>query len=153
MTARCRRFADHPDSIVRARRFVREVLRPGLPDLLDVAVLLVSELATNAVEHAHSDFTVAIDATADGARLSVSDSGPGQPVLRVPEPTALSGRGLHTVELLSESWGITQAPAGGKAVWFTLRTPGRSGPSPAGTADDVLPGTTAPSAAGPAGPR
>ena len=80
---------------------------------------MVSELATNAVKHARSDFKISVDDSGGEIRVEVSDTGPGQPVLRFPASLERSGRGLRIVEALSGAWGTVDSP-GGKTVWFTL---------------------------------
>jgi anti-sigma regulatory factor (Ser/Thr protein kinase) len=95
------------------------VLRGHLPAHIDAVELMVSELATNSVKHAHSDFKVAIDDSGGEIRVEVRDTGRGQPALRFPAPTEPSGRGLLIVEALSHAWGTVDAPHG-KTVWFTL---------------------------------
>jgi anti-sigma regulatory factor (Ser/Thr protein kinase) len=80
---------------------------------------MTSELATNSVRHAHSDFELAILLSREEIRVEVSDRGRGQPVPRSPTPREHSGRGLQIVQELSEDWGISPSP-NGKLVWFTL---------------------------------
>jgi anti-sigma regulatory factor (Ser/Thr protein kinase) len=80
---------------------------------------MVSELATNAVKHAHSDFKISIDDSGGEIRVEVSDTGRGQFVLRSPASLEPSGRGLRIVEALSGAWGTAESPHG-KSVWFAL---------------------------------
>jgi anti-sigma regulatory factor (Ser/Thr protein kinase) len=80
---------------------------------------MVSELATNAVQHAQSEFTVSVEETAEGIRVEVRDSGIGQPVVGSPTPKDVSGRGLSIVKTMSENFGI-ETGRGEKLVWFTL---------------------------------
>lgn len=110
-----------PVSPARARRFVRDALAArGLPrDMVDLAVLLASELTTNAVLHARSDIVVTVRLRAECLRVEVADENP-----RLPSPTfvsvdALSGRGLHIIERVADSWGIDRHDEG-KVVWFEL---------------------------------
>jgi serine/threonine-protein kinase RsbW len=101
-----------------ARRYVRDVLR-HLPAQVAAVELMVSELATNSVKHAHSSFKVSIDDAGGEIRVEVRDTGRGQPVLRSPTPLEPSGRGLRIVEALARTWGTVDSPHG-KTVWFTL---------------------------------
>jgi len=118
MTAN-RSFAADPDEIARARRFVADELDGRSANVVDTAVLLVSELATNAVRHVGSAFTVVVDASLSAVRISVSDAGGGTPRARPLDVGSLDGRGLHIVGSLANEWGVE--PAGtGKTVWFTL---------------------------------
>jgi len=82
---------------------------------------MVSELATNCVRHANTDFTMTIEQTMRHVRVEIADGGSGQVATRHPEPTELSGRGLRIIDRLSDTWGVTQHPdRAGKSVWFTV---------------------------------
>lgn len=89
------------------------------PDVVDTCVLLVSELATNAVLHARTPFTVTVEQL-PVLRVEVHDDDPRLPHARDYGPEAASGRGLHLVEALSQSSGTVTHPSGGKSVWFEL---------------------------------
>ena len=113
----------HPptvDSVATARRMVRGFLSPTLPEhLVRVAVLLTSELVTNAVVHATTAFRLDVVADDDVVRVAVADSADG-----VAEPAraidaAEHGRGLQLVDALSSRWG-TECLVEGKRVWFEL---------------------------------
>jgi serine/threonine-protein kinase RsbW len=106
-------------SVAASRRYVRDVLRGHPLANIDAVELMVSELATNSVKHAHSDFKVSINDSGGEIRVEVRDTGRGQPVLRFPAPTEPSGRGLRIVEALSLAWGTADSPRG-KTVWFTV---------------------------------
>lgn len=108
-----------------ARAFTREVLA-GHP-VVDTAELVVSELASNAVQHSLSGeycgpFIVAVDAGAASVRVSVVDLGaetspPVRPAM--PGPDAERGRGLALVALLSKEWGADELSVG-RRVWAEL---------------------------------
>lgn len=116
------RFAAEADSALAARRFVSSVLarRPyeGRVRAAD-AKLVVSELATNAVVHAGTPFTVSVRCNGPTARISIRDWSTAQPVVRNGALHALSGRGLHLVAALAVDWGIDADPDG-KTVWAEL---------------------------------
>ena len=115
-----RRFARAVQSPAVARRFVADTLRQwGLSELVDDAVLLVSELAANAVVHAASDFTVGLSRVDGGLRLQVGDSSSAPPVARQPRVTDISGRGLVLMTELAEDVGHRLLD-GGKIVWVEL---------------------------------
>jgi anti-sigma regulatory factor (Ser/Thr protein kinase) len=114
-----RRFDCRAESVAGARHFVRDVLSEEPREIVEAAELMTSELATNCVRHAHSDFELAIHLSRDEIRVEVSDHGQGQPVMRSPTPREQSGRGLRIVQELAEDWGITPSP-NGKLVWFNL---------------------------------
>jgi anti-sigma regulatory factor (Ser/Thr protein kinase) len=116
---RVRRFSCRPQSVTAARGFVRETLREDAQELVDAAELMACELATNCVQHARTDFELAISERPGEVRVEVSDVGRGRPTLRSPTALEPSGRGLRIVEALSKAWGV--APdEGGTLVWFTL---------------------------------
>src|ERR1700682_523894 len=113
-----RRFRGRPESVTAARRFVREVLHGKAAEIVDAAELMASELATNCVRHAQTDFELAIYSHGS-LRVEVRDTNQGQPELRFPTPEAPSGRGLRIVEAMSDDWGVIPS-AHGKTVWFTI---------------------------------
>jgi anti-sigma regulatory factor (Ser/Thr protein kinase) len=112
-------LAARPDTARRARRFVRDRMREwGLVVQADVALLLVSELVTNAVLHARTDIAVTVDVAGGRMRVAVHDrSATDILTRRVGEDV---GRGLLLVERLADGWGIERTGSG-KGVWFELR--------------------------------
>jgi DNA-binding NarL/FixJ family response regulator len=109
------------------RRFVHETLtRWTCDELMDTVGLLVSELVTNAVIHAHSPADVSVRLAGDSLRVEVRD-GSDQPVLRRTVPDdAVGGRGLTLVETMARRWGTYPLP-GGKVVWFEVDRPDSNG--------------------------
>src|SRR4051812_44458652 len=91
------------------------------PEATEAARLLVSELVTNCVLHAHSMITLAVDCDGQHVAVTVSDDGEDMPNMRddVSE-TDTGGRGLHLVEALAGEGGIHPPGDGGKVVWFRL---------------------------------
>jgi anti-sigma regulatory factor (Ser/Thr protein kinase) len=107
-----------------ARRFMREILGEwDVDELLDSVNLLVSELVTNAVIHAHSEPEVAVVLTADALRVEVTDQGGGAAVLKEAADMDTSGRGISLVDTMSTRWGIEALADGGKTIWFELDAP------------------------------
>ncbi|HUZ23397.1 MAG TPA: ATP-binding protein [Streptosporangiaceae bacterium] len=107
-----------------ARMLVARVLR-GLGSVTDTAVLLTSELVTNAVRHSNSrqpGGTVALIVLkiADGVRVEVTDNGSdhSSPVVKGGEFTC-DGHGLLLVETMAQQWGYLRDEAG-TTVWFRL---------------------------------
>jgi len=116
-----RRLEAELRSVSRARAFVRDMLTSwSLGDLEWVAAQVVSELATNAVIHARTAFTVGLSFEDGVLRVSVSDRSPRQPVRRRYSDEATTGRGLALIERLAGAWGVA-AGIGGKTVWCDLR--------------------------------
>ena len=113
-----------PASAGLARRFVGATLTEWqLTDVSDVITLLASELVTNAILHARSAMELRLARVDNRVRVEVRDSSPIEPVLRVYEDEAMTGRGLALVESFSSRWGVEPTPAG-KAVWFEVPTAG-----------------------------
>jgi anti-sigma regulatory factor (Ser/Thr protein kinase) len=115
------RFARDEDAPRAARRLVADALRRWGADgaLVDDAQLVVSELATNAIRHARSGFSIAVRWTGARVRLAVRDSSRAEPTLRH-EPGKPSGRGLLIISRVASRWGVEPAPDG-KTVWVELR--------------------------------
>ena len=139
-----------PESPSRARAFVREVLgRWSLAHLADDASVVVSELATNVLLHARTDFVVTVERSSSGARPAVRDADRSPVLLPVSvahlpaslleddgdldaleqllSVSATTGRGLRLLGALASSWGVDHADDG-KTVWALL---GEGGPEPA----------------------
>lgn len=108
---------------VRARTQLRQLLSAwGLGGLFDDAELLLSELISNAVVHAHSPVTVTISRHRDVLHVEVSDHGPGVAHRRDGHLDDTHGRGLMLVDAISSMWGVT-ANDDAKTVWFRLAAP------------------------------
>ena len=121
-----RRFGVDPASVGAARRFAREALEGRVVDEMDmdVVLLLVSELATNAVLHAQTEFDVVVGARRGSVRVEVIDVGDGCPSPAHPLPDGDHGRGLTLVAGLATRWGVVLREQS-KSVWFELRCPTR----------------------------
>jgi anti-sigma regulatory factor (Ser/Thr protein kinase) len=117
-----RKFPNDVTAIGAARRFALAQIDGYAQELRDVVELLVSELATNSVRHTESGFELKIACEPDRIRVSVTDSGPGRPVVRALDATSMSGRGLALMKALASSSGVrnSRSAAGGKTVWFVL---------------------------------
>lgn len=115
-------FSPQPSSSRDARQVVARVLeRLGLEELITSVSLVVSELATNAVLHARTAFSVRLRITGGVARIEVEDAAGGRPVMRHFSNQATSGRGLRLVDGLSRAWGVTAGRGGaGKVVWAEI---------------------------------
>lgn len=108
-------------SVVAARRHVRDTLDSwGYDQLTDAAMLLTSEIVTNAILHARTTLLLGVTRTSDGVRIDVSDGSPVLPARRShASDTATTGRGLQLLESLAVDW-ASDTTASGKTVWFTL---------------------------------
>jgi serine/threonine-protein kinase RsbW len=118
-----------------ARMVVAQRLRDRVAaNVLDSALLLVSELVTNSVRHsgARREDAVMVGVWLGPAvvRLEVEDPGRGGVIApRLPDPDG-GGLGLQLVQALSERWGLERVAAGGTLVWAQLpRSPVSGAPS------------------------
>ncbi|MCH0543454.1 SpoIIE family protein phosphatase [Streptomyces sp. MUM 203J] len=124
-------FEPEGRSVAAARAFVRDTLQGwGFTDVVDDAVVLTSELVTNAVIHAGTAADVLCLRTDEGVRIEVADhyperevpvQGSGQPFVA---PDRENGRGLLLCAALASRWGVEYSPAH-KHVWFQLDLPER----------------------------
>ena len=93
-------------------------------ELLDAALLVITELVTNAVRHGGPPILLAIECDDASLRVRVRDGSLSLPSSRDAGMEAETGRGMTLVELLTSTWGV--APVAddyglGKEVWFELR--------------------------------
>ncbi|MGI4894392.1 MAG: ATP-binding protein [Janthinobacterium lividum] len=104
-----------------ARAFVRDQCgAAGVEeDLCDNAVLMVSELVTNAVEHARSPVQLALRVTASTVHVEVRDTNASLPAIQEAGPGAVHGRGMAIVDALATDWGVRPIVRG-KIIWFDL---------------------------------
>jgi anti-sigma regulatory factor (Ser/Thr protein kinase) len=113
-------IAGGPDAPSDARTALRRA-HPELPrDLMQMVVLLTSELVSNAVKHAESNsIAVRCAVTPQCVRVEVADQGPGfEPDPAKIDPSRVGGWGLHLVDELSSRWGVADGP--GSRVWFEI---------------------------------
>ncbi len=90
-------------------------------EMTETALLLVSELATNAIRHGTPPVRLALRLDADRLRVEVTDSSPALPQVGSPEPDQAGGRGLQIVQELAARWGAQSSPVAiGKTVWFEM---------------------------------
>ncbi|MFH9402372.1 SpoIIE family protein phosphatase [Streptomyces sp. NPDC017638] len=139
-------------SVATARSFVRDTLQGwGFADIVDDAVVLTSELVTNAVVHAGTHADVLCLRTQDGVRIEVSDRYPEREVplqssaVSMSSPDREGGRGLQLCAALATRWGVDYTPTH-KNVWFQLDLPER--PVGTRTAGPALPADLLPLADG-----
>ncbi|GAA2285453.1 hypothetical protein GCM10010415_64300 [Streptomyces atrovirens] len=92
----------------------------------DTVVLVVAELAANAVLHGRvpgRDFALSLsyDAARGAVRIEVTDTHPAQPARKAPDADEDGGRGLVLVDALAADWGVRDRPGPGKTVWAECR--------------------------------
>src|SRR5690349_1467052 len=105
-----RGFPPDERSVAEARRFVRRELEAwGAAVLVDSAVLMTSELVTNAVIHAGTPVEVRLLLDASRLRIEVQDLHPLRtldPTLTRPVDESEHGRGLLITRAVASSWGV-----------------------------------------------
>ncbi|WP_406289382.1 ATP-binding protein [Embleya sp. NBC_00896] len=108
----------------RARKAVRTTLAGWGwdEDRVAPAVLVLSELLTNAQLHTDGDVALALRRTRRGARLSVTDTDLGMPTRRDTGPEHEGGFGLHILDTITTGWGVRTHRAG-KTVWADIDAP------------------------------
>ncbi|MFE2532726.1 SpoIIE family protein phosphatase [Streptomyces sp. NPDC059371] len=119
-------------SVATARSFVRDTLQGwGFADIVDDAVVLTSELVTNAVVHAGTSADVLCLRSDDGVRIEVADRYPEREIplqaaaINMGSPDREGGRGLQLCAALARRWGVDYTPTH-KQVWFQLDLPERA---------------------------
>jgi len=111
-------------SVRLARQATRTVLIAWqLVHVEESAVLLVSELVTNAVRHARGTEVIAVDLLAEQCwlRIEILDTDRHWPQPRIPDRFEESGFGFVLVDALAGQWGVRETETG-KAVWAELDT-------------------------------
>jgi len=124
--------SDHPDEIVLppqrssarlARHWViRVIASSGVTGAQNQVVeLLTAEVVANAAVHGPAEGSIRVRAWTDATHVyvTVSDESSTSPVVRHPEPSDVSGRGVALVQALADDWGVEAGPDG-KTVWFSL---------------------------------
>ncbi|GAA1012337.1 MULTISPECIES: SpoIIE family protein phosphatase [Streptomyces] len=145
-------FEPQGRSVAAARSFVRDTLQGwGFGDIVDDAVVLTSELVTNAVVHAGTAADVLCLRSDGGVRVEVSDRYPEREIpvqssaVNMGSPDREGGRGLQLCAALAGRWGVEYTPTH-KKVWFQLDLPER--PVGTRTAGPFLPADLLPLADG-----
>jgi anti-sigma regulatory factor (Ser/Thr protein kinase) len=122
------RMTARPTSVRLARDLVAQACRTWhLPDLRDDAALIMSELVSNAVDHAATDLVVTVFRRAGRLHLAVRDGDTRYPLMDTAadpaqsSPVAARGRGLRLVHAIAAAWGAIPTH-GGKVVWATVST-------------------------------
>ncbi|MER8071510.1 ATP-binding protein [Streptomyces sp. NPDC094034] len=125
------RWNRQPSCVGQARLELRKTLSAwGLSALEDAAVLVLSELLTNAVRHAHVSPGREIETrflpvrlpAPHGLRIEVHDASPARPARRAGDVDACDGRGLVIVDALADEWGVGDRVGVGKMVWAQWRS-------------------------------
>jgi anti-sigma regulatory factor (Ser/Thr protein kinase) len=133
-----RSYPPDPVVLASARSFAADRLRAmGLSEVQDDVQLLLTELITNVIIHARTDFEVRLKASGAGVRVEVVDGNPTMPAAGTLAPGALSGRGLTLVQSVANRWGAQHRKGDGKTVWFEV-VPGEVESAPEAGIDALL---------------
>ncbi|MBT2405748.1 ATP-binding protein [Streptomyces sp. ISL-87] len=120
-----RRWRREARSVPLARAELRKALAGwGLSELEEDALLVVSELVTNAVRHAAGPRDREIETKyvrlPEWLRIEVHDAGAGWPEATTPEAEGEGGRGLFLVAAVADRWAVGERAGPGKRVWAEL---------------------------------
>ncbi|MEV8310770.1 ATP-binding protein [Streptomyces flavidovirens] len=125
------RWADDPRCVGRARAALREALMGwGLSAIEDSALVILSELLTNAGRHAcvpERGIETRFFRMLGGLRIEVHDGSCKLPRLTTPDGDQGSGRGLWLVDVLADRWDVGERKGLGKVVWAELSVPTAGG--------------------------
>ena len=114
---------DGPEGATFARRATQRAAELWRLDreVTETALLLVSELVTNAIRHGAPPVRLSLRLDADRLRVEVTDGSPAPPRLSRAGPDQTGGRGLQIVQQLAHKWGSQVSKTRlGKTVWFEL---------------------------------
>ncbi|WSW80249.1 MEKHLA domain-containing protein [Streptomyces sp. NBC_00996] len=113
-------FPAVPESVSEARVVLNKALTSwDCPDAVDDACLLLSEVMTNAVQHAEGPIGLHLCRTDTELTVEISDCSPHLPQPRLAADDEDSGRGLLLVRTLADDWGVRPTDEG-KTTWFSL---------------------------------
>jgi len=115
-----------PEGASFARRAMARAAELWLLDkeMADTALLLVSELATNAIRHGTPPVRMLLRLDDGRLRVEVTDSSPTLPKIGHAGPDQIGGRGLQIVQQLAARWGAQASRSAlGKTVWFEMLSP------------------------------
>lgn len=112
-----------PGCVGAARAFTRShcVAAQVCEQACDDAVLLTSEVVTNALTHGRSEARLVVTVGRDAVTVEVGDDNSRHPQMVVQDLQALDGRGMSILDALAARWGVRE-DALGKVVWFQIST-------------------------------
>jgi anti-sigma regulatory factor (Ser/Thr protein kinase) len=114
---------DRDSAMIRvARQALRRWLEERKCTNTEDAMLVLSELVTNAMVHARAGCTIEMQHHDDLLRLNVRDPSPAPPTIGSARPDDIGGRGLQLVAAIAQAWGWEPID-GGKRVWAHLVAP------------------------------
>jgi len=109
------------DAPRQARNHLENTCRHLAPTVRSDASLILSEIVTNAVIHARTMITIAIECDNNSVAVAVTDNSTQAPQLRHHDDLFEGGYGLHLIDQLAAAWGYDASSDGeGKVVWFRI---------------------------------
>ncbi|MEU6084734.1 ATP-binding protein [Streptomyces sp. NPDC047108] len=122
-----RRWARHPRCVGLARAELRKAVADwGLAKIEDSALVVLSELVTNALQHARvppgREIETRYVRLSRGLLIEVHDAADERPHRRASDLDSETGRGLALVSSLAHEWGVNERGGVGKAVWAVVAT-------------------------------
>ena len=115
------RSGPDPAFVTEARHTLTRAMEGSHQRCIDDAQLVVAELVSNAIEHAHGSIGVSVARMGNALRIEVDDDDrSGQPRVLHPDPTTETGRGLLIVEQVALRWGVERHWGNGKTLWAEL---------------------------------
>ncbi|HWM00547.1 MAG TPA: ATP-binding protein [Nocardioidaceae bacterium] len=112
-----------PASAHHARAFAADTLHSwNLSTMASTVQLVVSELVTNAILHAHTVVDLSLSRIGQRVRVGVHDRAGGRPTVQSVDPFAypLGGQGLLLAQEHADCWGVLRTQTVGKTVWAVL---------------------------------
>jgi anti-sigma regulatory factor (Ser/Thr protein kinase) len=126
VTGLSRAFGTSSQEAAAARHYTRSTIAGWGLDSED-AVLVVSELASNALRYTSGGFELLLERRDHTLLIEVTDWDPTAPTLKHPDTTETNGRGLLLVDQLARSWGSNSSTPASKTVWAELDAKTASG--------------------------
>lgn len=115
------RLTTDPCSPSRARQVVQQAIdKAHWEGDREIAVLLTSEIASNALRHGGALTQLEVIASGHQLHVEAADPSLSEPRVSHVDHQATSGRGMALVDSLSDKWGVHQREGAGKIVWFDL---------------------------------
>ena len=113
-------FRPSTESVAAARHLAARFLYDQPSAVRERVELAVSELATNAVCHARTDFDLEVHVVDQTIRVQVADESHESPHIEGGSAGEHGGRGLQIVRGVTDDFGIDWRPGDGKAIWFEI---------------------------------
>jgi anti-sigma regulatory factor (Ser/Thr protein kinase) len=114
---------DGADAPAVARTYLNEHAGWLAPNLLDDALIVVSEIVTNAINYGRPAITLCLRSHPPSVGVEIHDTGARlpRPPTTAPAASEPNGRGLLIVNALARHWGVIESsPPPGKTVWFEI---------------------------------